>query len=367
MNFRISIMSGSRAGQELTLPGPMIRFGRDPSNEVAFDPVQDDKISTNHAQLLLTDNGQILLTDLNSSNGTLVNGQKIARPTPIASGSMVMLGGEDGVQVAIALVNPNDPNALKATMLPGAAPVLAEEPPQKSGKGKVCLLLGCLGLLLTGMIALVVYFATGGEDEPQKTGEVAEKSAAAPEKTAAEKTPAEKTAAEKTAPEKTPEVPSEPAAEETFEHPWQRCGVGSRFVLKGTTEGAAKSSMTMEYELLELNDERALVQMKTISEIAGMDKPLENVTKVEMPFKAAGEGEEVEPLDEKEESVEVPAGSFDCTYRKLESEANGMKTTSESWTSDELPVPVKSVTTLVGADGKTMSTTTMELIEVEKK
>ena len=358
MNFRISIMSGSRAGQELTLPGPMIRFGRDPSNEVAFDPVQDDKISTNHAQLLLTDNGQILLTDLNSSNGTLVNGQKIARPTPIASGSMVMLGGEDGVQVAIALVNPNDPNALKATMLPGAAPVLPEEPPKKSGKGKVCALIGCLGVLLAGVIGLVIWVATSGDEPAKKTGEVAEKSEPAKTGEAPAKTeePAEPA-----------ETPSEPAGEETHEHPWQRCGVGSRFVLQGTTEGAAKSSMTLEYELLELSDEQAVVQMKTINEIAGMDKPLENVTKIEMPFKATGEGEETKPLEEKDETVEVPAGKFDCTYRKLVSEANGMKTTSESWTSDDLPVPVKSVTTLVGADGKTMSVTTMELSEVDKK
>lgn len=357
MNFRISIMSGSRAGQELTLPGPMIRFGRDPSNEVAFDPVQDDKISTNHAQLLLTDNGQILLTDLNSSNGTLVNGQPITRPTPIASGSMVMLGGDEGVQVAIALVNPNDPNALKATMLPGAAPVLPEEPKKKSGK--VCALLGCLGLLLAGVIGLVVWFASSGDEEPKKTGEVAEKSAPAKTGEAPAKTeePAETPA----------ETPAEPEGEATDEHPWQRCGVGSRFVLKGTTEGAAKSSMTLEYELLELSDEQAVVQMKTINEIAGMDKPMENVTKIEMPFKASGEGEETQPLEEKDETVEVPAGSFDCTYRKLVSEANGMKTTSESWMSDDLPVPVKSVTTLVGADGKTMSATTMELVEVDKK
>ena len=37
MYFRIKFLQGSKAGQELTVPGPMIRFGRDPSCEVAFD------------------------------------------------------------------------------------------------------------------------------------------------------------------------------------------------------------------------------------------------------------------------------------------------------------------------------------------
>ena len=60
MRFQIRHLSGSKAGQEEILEGKVITIGRDPSSNLAFDPHQDDRVSTNHAQLLVQDNGQVL-------------------------------------------------------------------------------------------------------------------------------------------------------------------------------------------------------------------------------------------------------------------------------------------------------------------
>lgn len=49
-------------------------IGRDAKNSIVLN---DKFISRQHAELVMLDNGQILLKDLNSSNGTYVNGNKV--------------------------------------------------------------------------------------------------------------------------------------------------------------------------------------------------------------------------------------------------------------------------------------------------
>lgn len=51
-----------------------ISIGRDPSNNIVLN---DNYVSRKHAQLILLDNGQVLIKDLGSSNGTFVNGNRI--------------------------------------------------------------------------------------------------------------------------------------------------------------------------------------------------------------------------------------------------------------------------------------------------
>ncbi|MGE0707535.1 MAG: FHA domain-containing protein [Planctomycetota bacterium] len=359
MQFRLNILSGSRAGQSLVVPGPMLRFGRDPSCEVSFDPVRDDKVSGNHAQLLLTDRGELLLTDMGSSNGTFVNGQRIQRPTPISSGTIIVLGGDDGgVQVSISLSNPNDPNANKLTMLPGQAP-LVEEPPKS--KGKLVALLGCLALLVIGGIVGLVLLLTR-KDGDEKTAETAETAQKSDAKTESAKTGAAKAEAAKTGAAKTEAKKTEAPKEKTYENPWQRYGVGTRFVLltKSVTEVAGnkyESESKLSYELLELASDKAVVQMTM--EAKGLPAP--TVTKQEIPFQGPAGEQPEQKVEQKDETIEVPAGKFDCKWTKLETEAGGVKTVSESWTREDLPVPVKSKST------SATSTSSMELVEMEKK
>ena len=51
-----------------------LTIGRDTSNSIVLN---NDFVSRQHAQLILYEDGQALLKDLNSSNGTFVNGNKI--------------------------------------------------------------------------------------------------------------------------------------------------------------------------------------------------------------------------------------------------------------------------------------------------
>lgn len=95
----IEHLSGSRTGAIEIYPCARyeaIRLGRDPACEVRFDPLQDDQVSRNHASIewVEVEGGfSATLTDLLSSNGTLLNGRTVRAPTPILDGDQLQLGG----------------------------------------------------------------------------------------------------------------------------------------------------------------------------------------------------------------------------------------------------------------------------------
>ena len=65
-------------------PGKPTVIGRDPAADV---PIPSERISRRHCQLEPTPDGLFVLVDLGSSNGTLVNQERIA-------GRKVLMGGE---------------------------------------------------------------------------------------------------------------------------------------------------------------------------------------------------------------------------------------------------------------------------------
>lgn len=65
-------------------------LGRDPSCDIVFD-ASSATVSRRHAEVKL-ENGQLLIADNNSFNGTLVNGTRISGVRPLASGDEVQLG-----------------------------------------------------------------------------------------------------------------------------------------------------------------------------------------------------------------------------------------------------------------------------------
>ncbi len=68
--------------------GKPLLIGRDSTNDIVLASPQ---ISRRHAKLVPV-NGQMCLSDLDSSNGTFVNGVRISGPTPLQIGDMVELG-----------------------------------------------------------------------------------------------------------------------------------------------------------------------------------------------------------------------------------------------------------------------------------
>ena len=51
-----------------------LSIGRDANNQIVLN---DNFVSRKHAQLIISDNGQVLIKDLSSNNGTFVNGKRI--------------------------------------------------------------------------------------------------------------------------------------------------------------------------------------------------------------------------------------------------------------------------------------------------
>jgi len=63
-------------------------IGRDPANDIVLE---DTTVSRRHAQIERQD-GDVVLTDLGSSNGTFVNGRRVQQ-APLRPGDEVVIGG----------------------------------------------------------------------------------------------------------------------------------------------------------------------------------------------------------------------------------------------------------------------------------
>jgi len=82
---------GPITGARLPVRGAAARIGQGAHNDLVLD---DDTVSTNHA-LLEFANGDWRLTDLDSRNGTYLDGVRLASrtPTSLRSGALVGFGG----------------------------------------------------------------------------------------------------------------------------------------------------------------------------------------------------------------------------------------------------------------------------------
>ncbi len=79
--------SGPHAGQRVPL-GPQTRLGRNPDNDLRINDVQASRYHT----LLQRQGDGYVLSDLNSSNGTFVNGVRVMRPIPLRPGDVIQIG-----------------------------------------------------------------------------------------------------------------------------------------------------------------------------------------------------------------------------------------------------------------------------------
>lgn len=127
-------------GAEIGL-GHKIKIGRDADNEVSLP--KDDSASMEHAKLELL-NGQVVLTDLGSSNGTWVNGVRITTPVYLTHGDKFRIGDT------------------MFRLKEGEKPFPAAE---SHGRGRGCWLVGCGSILAVGMFLAI--FLGGASLLPQ--------------------------------------------------------------------------------------------------------------------------------------------------------------------------------------------------------
>jgi pSer/pThr/pTyr-binding forkhead associated (FHA) protein len=85
---RLVITSGPREGVEIDLPAEQLTIGRSSESGLV---IRDDYTSTHHARLMLW-NDEWVIQDLDSTNGTFLDGVRVTLPTPVPIGKPVTIG-----------------------------------------------------------------------------------------------------------------------------------------------------------------------------------------------------------------------------------------------------------------------------------
>jgi hypothetical protein len=85
---RLVITDGAREGMEMPLGRGPITIGRASDSNVV---IRDDYTSTNHARLDLGPNGWTI-TDLDSTNGTFLDGQRVSTPVTVGERTPITIG-----------------------------------------------------------------------------------------------------------------------------------------------------------------------------------------------------------------------------------------------------------------------------------
>jgi len=85
---RLVITSGPKEGMEIELPSEQLTIGRSGESGLV---IRDDYTSTHHARLMLW-NDEWVIQDLDSTNGTFLDGNRVTLPTPVPAGSTVTIG-----------------------------------------------------------------------------------------------------------------------------------------------------------------------------------------------------------------------------------------------------------------------------------
>jgi RsiW-degrading membrane proteinase PrsW (M82 family) len=100
MKLRLTVNSGTLAGRVFDLESGFLTIGRGENCSVRFDPRSERIASKQHAFIEAKSEG-FFLTDNNSLNGTLVNGEKIQR-TQLRSGDRIQFGRQ-GVTASVVV------------------------------------------------------------------------------------------------------------------------------------------------------------------------------------------------------------------------------------------------------------------------
>src|SRR4030042_6859342 len=91
--YRLVVRQGPIPGQIFELTRKEIVIGRDIANDFV---INDAEVSRKHARLIL-EGDRYKIEDLNSTNGTYIDGQRLIGPHVMTIGEIIMLGDKVGV------------------------------------------------------------------------------------------------------------------------------------------------------------------------------------------------------------------------------------------------------------------------------
>ena len=117
--YKLILQTGPEAGKEFPLEKAEVFMGRDTNNDIV---INDPEISRRHARLI-REGDDYLYEDLGSTNGTFIQGQRLAAPTLLKHGMILTIGERVMISYMIAM---SDPFATVAVSRPGVTVI----PPQ---------------------------------------------------------------------------------------------------------------------------------------------------------------------------------------------------------------------------------------------
>jgi pSer/pThr/pTyr-binding forkhead associated (FHA) protein len=114
--YQLVMHSGPTPGKTFPMEGDVLTIGREAGNQIV---INDAEVSRKHTQFVLQ-GGKYVVTDLGSTNGTFVNGQRVTSQHVLQPGEVISLGEQITLLFeAITVVDPN------ATMLSAGKPPAA--------------------------------------------------------------------------------------------------------------------------------------------------------------------------------------------------------------------------------------------------
>src|SRR5216684_2879877 len=141
------VRTGGLMGQRLVVRTPVVNIGRADYNDLVLP---DPSVSTSHAKLQRRE-GVWVLVDLDSTNGTFVDGEQVKGDAPLAPGALVRFGEvqlvfeptDDALGVAKGggtqllktphSMTPGPPGAPAGPAAPSGSPVIPARPPSPPG------------------------------------------------------------------------------------------------------------------------------------------------------------------------------------------------------------------------------------------
>lgn len=122
-SFRLVMKHGPTPGQVYELAKNEMFIGRGPTCEVVINELE---VSRNHARIYLQ-GGEFWLEDLNSTNGTFVNGQRLIGPHLLRAGETVNLG--EKVSLEVEAEYDDEATLVPPTTVPSSRAGAPEQPP----------------------------------------------------------------------------------------------------------------------------------------------------------------------------------------------------------------------------------------------
>lgn len=190
----LTVLDGPAEGTIIDI-ATTVTVGRDADCTLVLD--QDERVSRQHASLAPRADGSIVVTDLGSTNGVYVRGQRIVEPTTVGAGETVRIGrteigigpAEAGTVIetnaTVMSAAPDAPatgGAVEPVVTSGSAAVPSPPPGApataasgaSSGSKRNGLLIGAAAVV-AALVAVVVVFAMQGDDTLSAT-EITEQS-----------------------------------------------------------------------------------------------------------------------------------------------------------------------------------------------